>query len=107
VTFYELEMSAKFSVKSRRQVSDETSKAIRTDAKAGMTAQELAKKYEISPTTVYRHTFGSFSSRRKLNEFERRDIRKMYRTGSTLARVAEIFEIPAAAVQRVCARRVG
>jgi DNA invertase Pin-like site-specific DNA recombinase len=101
-------MLAKFSLKPRRLVSDETSKAIRTDAKNGMTALELARKYGLSVTTIHRHTFASLGARRKLNEFEVRDIRKMYKKGSTtLAEVAEIFEVPEAAVQRVCARRVG
>jgi hypothetical protein len=100
-------MLAKFSIKPGRLVSDETSKAIRADAKNGMTAQELAKKYSLSITTIHRHTFASLGARRKLNEFEVRDIRKMYKTGTTLAEVAEIFDLPAARVQRVCARRVG
>ena len=101
-------MLAKFSVKTRRQVSDEISKAIRTDAKTGMTAQALAAKYGFSLSTIHRHAIASFSSRKKLNEFEMRDIRKMYKKGgTTLARVAEIFDLPEALVQRVCARRVG
>jgi DNA-binding IclR family transcriptional regulator len=45
------------------------SKAIRQDAKTGMTVQELMDKYAIARSTVHRHILASPRSRRKSGSF--------------------------------------
>ena len=102
-----LEMLTRFSIKLGRLISDDVSRAIRNDAKSGMTAEELATKYSVSLTTVHRHTFYSLTFRNKLNEFRIREIRTMYKKGATQAELAEKFNLSPSQVQVICARKSG
>src|ERR1700746_28560 len=98
-------MLTRFSIKPGRLISDDVSRAIRADAKTGMTAEELANKYGVSLATVYRHTFASITRRKRLNEFQIREIRTMYKQGATQAELAEKFHLSPSKVQSVCARK--
>jgi DNA-binding transcriptional regulator LsrR (DeoR family) len=100
-------MFTRFSIKPGRLISDNVSRAIRADAKTGMTVEELAVKYDVSETTIRRHTFASITVRKQLNEFQIREIRTMYKQGATQAELAERFHLSPSKVQLVCARKNG
>jgi hypothetical protein len=98
-------MFTKVSVKPRRRISDETSKAIREDAKAGMTVQELVTKYTFSQSTILRHLIAPPQERRELTEFQSRDIRKMYKEGVSQIALAAKFKVSIERVRQACLRR--
>ena len=98
-------MAAKVLVKARRRISDEASRAIRRDAKAGMTVQEMAAKYDVAPSTVMRHMIASPRERNGLTDFQLRDIRKMYKQGATTVELAERFHLSVERVRLACTRR--
>ena len=100
-------MFTKVNVKARRRISDETSKAIRTDAKAGMTVQELVAKYTFSQSTILRHMIAPPLARKGLTEFQVRDIRKMYKEGISQSILAAKFNTSIERVRQACLRRSG
>jgi DNA invertase Pin-like site-specific DNA recombinase len=100
-------MFTKVSVKARRRISDETSKAIRQDAKAGMTVQELIDKYTFSQSTILRHMIAPPQDRKGLTEFQARDIRKMYKEGVSQTALAREFKVSVERVRQACIRRSG
>jgi len=97
-------MFTKVSVKARRRISDETSNEIRRDAKAGMTVQELIRKYNFSQSTILRHMIAPPQDRKGLTEFQIRDVRKMYREGVSQSVLAEKFSVSVERIRQACRR---
>ena len=100
-------MFTKVTVKARRRISDEMSNEIRRDAKAGMTVQELIRKYNFSQSTILRHMIAPPQDRKGLTEFQARDIRKMYKEGVSQATLAGRFNVSVERVRQACLRRSG
>jgi DNA-binding transcriptional ArsR family regulator len=100
-------MSAKVpnSIKDRRRISDETSRAMRQDARAGKTVEELMEKYSVGRNTVRRHVFAF--RKEKLTEFQLRDIRKMYKEGAKKKDLAVSFGLSIEKIRSICARLNG
>jgi Mor family transcriptional regulator len=87
----------------KNAVTEEVSKQIRADAKAGLSLPELCKKYNLSASAARRHAMIDFTPR--LSETDQREIRRLHKEGLTYRELRERTGLSIYSIQAICTRR--